>query len=144
MLMDTILNQIKDAMRAKDSVKLETLRFILSTIKYVQIEKRRDLTDEEILDVLTKEVKKRREAIELFKKSGRDGLVTEEETKLAVITAFLPAQMSADEVAAIVNTAIAKVGTENMGMLMKEVMMQTKGKADGKMVSDLVRSKLAA
>lgn len=143
MIMQQIQDQIKDAMRAKDSVKLETLRYILSGIKYVQIEKQRDLTDEEILDVLAKEVKKRKDAIELFRSSGRDGLVLEEETKLSFIMGFLPAQLPREDVEKIVDAVIAKIGKENMGMVIKEVMVQVKGKADGKMVSQLVRERLA-
>ena len=144
MLMGTIQNQIKDAMRAKDSVQLETLRYVLSTIKYVQIEKQRELTDEEIIEVLGKEVKKRKEAIDLFRKSGRDVLVTEEEQKLVFISRLLPEQLSQDEVTKVVGEVVASVGKENMGMVMKEVMARVKGKADGKMVSDIVRAQLAA
>jgi uncharacterized protein len=143
MIMQQIQDQIKDAMRAKDSVQLETLRYILSGIKYVQIEKQRDLTDDEILDVLAKEVKKRKDAIELFQKSGRDGLVQEEETKLQYIKALLPAQLPREVVEKIVDEVIARSGKENMGVVIKEVMAQVKGKADGRMVSDLVREKLA-
>ncbi|HSW89425.1 MAG TPA: GatB/YqeY domain-containing protein [Patescibacteria group bacterium] len=142
MIKSTIQDQMKDAMRARDSVKLETLRFVLSGMKYEEIEKHRELTDEEAIDVLSREVKKRREAIELFRTSGRDQMVADEESKLAVIMTLLPTQFSKEEVEKIVEAAIAKVGKENFGAIMKEVTPQTKGKADGKMVSDVVKAKL--
>lgn len=144
MIMQTIRDQIKDAMRAKDAVKLDTLRYVLSTLKYVEIEKQRELTDEEAIDALSREVKKRKDAIELFRNSGRSELVTEEEAKLAVIMTLLPAQMTSDEVSVIVDDVIATTGKENMGMVMKEVMARVKGKTDGKMVSDIVKSKMAS
>lgn len=143
MIMQTIQSQMKDAMRAKDAMKLDTLRYALSQIKYVQIEKQRDLDDDEIIDVLSKEVKKRREAIDLFGKSGREGLVIEENAKLAVLLQLLPAELPAEDIEKVVDEVVSRLGKENMGMVMKEVMAQVKGKADGKMVSDIVRQKLA-
>jgi len=142
MIRDKITQQVKDAMRAKDAVKLETLRFVLSGIKYVEIEKQRELTDAEIIDVLGKEVKKRKEAIELFRSSGRTELVSEEEGKLVFIISLLPEQMSREEVEAAVDAAIAKVGKDNMGLIMKELMPTVKGKADGKLVSDIVKERM--
>jgi uncharacterized protein YqeY len=142
MIRTQITDQMKDAMRSHDKVKLDTLRFVLSQIKYVEIDKHRELEDAEIIDVLVSEVKKRREAITLFKNSGRDQMVTEEEAKLAVITSLLPSQLSEDEVNELIDTAIAKVG-KNMGLVMKELSSQIKGRADGKLVSELVRARIA-
>jgi uncharacterized protein len=142
MIKQQITDQIKDAMRSHDAVKLETLRFILSQIKYVEIDKHQELNDEAIIGVISNEVKKRRDAIKLFKDSGRDQLVSEEEEKLVTIMQFLPEQMSREEVEKLVDEAIAKVGTSNMGLVMKELMPQVKGKADGSMVSEVVKSKL--
>lgn len=142
MLKQSIQAAIKDAMRAKDPVTLETLRFLLSTIKYSEIERQRDLTDEEVLDVLSKEVKKRREAIALFARSGRDGLVADEEVKLAVILRFLPKELTKDEIQAIVAAAIQTVGSKEVGKIMREVMTKTKGRADGALVSTMVKDAL--
>lgn len=144
MLMQAIRDQIKDAMRAKEPVKLDTLRYILSTLKYVEIEKQRELTDEEVVEAVSKEVKKRKDAIELFKNSGRDVLVSEEEAKLAVIMTLLPKQLSAQEIEQLIDEAIAEVGKENMGAIMKALGPKTKGRADGKLVSELVRQKMTA
>lgn len=140
----TIQNQLKDAMRAKDAVKLETLRYVLSELKYSQIAKQHELSDEEATDVLSKEVKKRKDAVELFRNSGRLELVEQEEAKLIHITALLPEQLSEEVVAAIVDEVIAAEGKSNMGAVMKGVMARVKGKADGRMISTLVQTKLKA
>ncbi len=140
----TIQNQLKDAMRAKDAVKLETLRYVLSELKYSQIAKQHELSDEEATDVLSKEVKKRKDAVELFRNSGRLELVEQEEAKLVHITALLPEQLSEEVVAAIVDEVIATEGKSNMGAVMKGVMARVKGKADGRMISTLVQAKLKA
>lgn len=143
MIKQTITSQMKDAMRARDAVKLETLRYVLSQIKYSEIDKKRDLTDDEIIGVLANEVKKRKEAIKLFADSGRDQLVSEEEVKLGTITSLLPEQLSQEEVERIVDEAILKVGKANMGMIMKEVSPQTRGRADGSMVSAIVKERMS-
>lgn len=142
MLKTKILDHMKVAMRARNAVELETLRYLLSQIKYSEIDKKRELTDDEAISVLSNEVKKRREAIKLFTESGRNELVTEEEEKLKVITSLLPEQMSRSEVEKIVDEVIAKVGNENMGVVMKELMPLVRGKADGTMVSEIVKSKI--
>lgn len=143
MIQTTITDQIKDAMRAKDSVRLETLRYVLSQIKYAQIDKHRELTDDEIIGVLSNEVKKRRDAIQMFKDSGRTELVDEENTKLAVIVALLPAQLSTEEITALVKETIAASEDKSFGSIMKQVSAKTRGKADGKMVSEVVKQQLA-
>jgi uncharacterized protein YqeY len=142
MIKQTIMSEMKDAMRAHDSVKLETLRYILSQIKYSEIDKKRELTDDENIAVLANEVKKRKEAISLFASSGRDQLVTEEQQKLETITSLLPAQLTRDEIEVIIDEAISRVGKANMGAVMKEVTPQTRGRADGSLVSEIVKAKI--
>lgn len=143
-ILQTIQSQLKDAMRARDTVKLETLRYILSELKYESIEKQRDLSDDEASAVLAREVKKRKDAIELFHNSGREELVSEEQAKLAFITSFLPEQVDEATVTTIVDEVIASIGKDNMGMVMKEVMNRLRGKADGRMVSTIVQAKMKA
>ncbi len=138
-----IQNQIKDAMRAKDALRLETLRYVLSQIKYAAIEKRADLSEEETQNVLSKEVKKRKDAIDLFRHSGRLELVSEEEQKLAVITGLLPEQLPTAEVEKIVREVLAKSTDRNMGVIMKTVLQEVAGRSDGKTVSAIVRSLLS-
>lgn len=142
MIKDQIMTDMKTAMRERNAVVLETLRYILSQIKYVEIDKQRQLTEDEVLGVLSTEVKKRRDAIKLFRDSGRDQLVTEEEEKLKVITSLLPAQLSAEEIEKLVDSAVAKVGKGNFGAVMKELMPQVRGKADGSLVSEIVKKKI--
>lgn len=144
MIKQTIQAQLKEAMRAKNSLKLDTLRFILSELKYKEIDVQHELSDEEILEVMSREVKKRRDAIELFKNSGRDVLVKEEEVKLAIILEFLPVQMVPEQIEEVVDRAISKLGKENMGAIMREIMPEVKGKADGKLVSQIVQKKLSS
>lgn len=140
----TIQDQLKDAMRARDSVKLETLRYILSELKYAQIAKQAELSDDECIEVLGREVKKRKDAIDLFHKSGREELVDEEKAKLVFITSLLPAQLESSAIETVVDEVITKLGKENMGMVMKEVMARVKGRADGRMVSEIVQAKMKA
>ncbi len=142
MMKQTITDQMKDAMRARNAVKLETLRYILAQVKYKEIDEHRELTEDEAMGVLANEVKKRKEAIKLFKDSGRDQLVIEEEEKLATITSLLPPQMSREEIEKLVDAAIAKVGASNIGMIMKELMPATRGKADGSLVNEIVKVKM--
>lgn len=142
MIKEQIQSQLKEAMKARDSVKLETLRFLLSELKYAEIALQHELTEEEELQVLSKEVKKRTDAVQLFNDSGRDQLVTEEEAKLVFIRSFLPAQLSAQELEVIVDDVIADVPDHSFGSVMKEVVARTKGRADGKTISSLVKAKL--
>ncbi len=142
MIKEKIQSQLKEAMKARDSVKLETLRFLLSELKYAEIALQHELTEEEELQVLSKEVKKRTDAVQLFKDSGRDQLVIEEEAKLVFIRSFLPAQLSAQELEVIVDDVIANVSDRSFGSVMKEVVSHTKGRADGKTISSLVKTKL--
>jgi uncharacterized protein YqeY len=142
MIKEQIQSQLKEAMKARDSVKLETLRFLLSELKYAEIALQHELTEEEELQVLSKEVKKRTDAVQLFKDSGRDQLVTEEEAKLVFIRSFLPAQLSSQELELIVDQVIADVPDHSFGSVMKEVVARTKGRADGKTISSLVKAKL--
>ncbi len=138
----TIQSQLKDAMRAKDTIRLDTLRYVLSEIKYEEIAKQRELSDDESLAVLSREVKKRKDAIELFNKSGRNELVREETEKLQIILSLMPKQLERDELERIVDEVVATATDKNFGMIMKEVMNRVKGQADGKVVSEVVKAKL--
>jgi uncharacterized protein YqeY len=142
MLRQRITDQLKEAMKAKDKTRLEALRYLLSLVKNKEIDKKGELTDEEIVTVAQSEIKKRKEAIELFRKGGREELVTEEEEKLKVLAEFLPEQMSKEEIERKVDEIISG-GTKDFGAVMKAVMGEIKGKADGKLVSEVVRERLA-
>lgn len=141
MLRENIQEQMKQAMRDRDQVRLEAIRFLWSEIKNVEIDAKHELSDEEILEVAGREVKKRRDVIDQMKSGGREELVGEEEAKLKVIMEFMPEQMSREEIEKIVGEVVSG-GAADFGAVMKEVMPRVKGKADGKLVSEVVKTKL--
>lgn len=134
---------MKTAMKAHDALSLDALRFLLSIIRNAEIDLHRDATDEEVVSIIQKEVKKRKEGIEQFEKAGRAEVVAEEKKKLEVISTFLPAQMSPEDVQKEVSAIIAALPTKDMPSAMKEVMAKLKGKAESKLLSDAVKTELA-
>ena len=144
-LQQRIESAMREAMLARDIRRVGTLRMAMAAFQNRRIELGRDLTDEDVVDVLSKQMKLRRESIEHFKAAGRDAMVQVEEEESAVIAEFLPAALSQDELAAIVSAAVAETGASSpadMGRVMGKVTPQVKGRADGKAVAELVRSKL--
>ncbi len=141
------MNEIKDAMRSKDSLKLSTLRFLHSAIKNREIELRPNpMTDDESMGVIKKLVKQRKESIEQYKAGNRQDLVDQEAAELKILETYLPAQMSKEQVEKLVAEVIASTGAKtvkDMGPVMKEVLAKSGGAADNKLVSELVRSKLS-
>jgi uncharacterized protein len=146
MLSDQIVSDLTASMKAKETVKMNTLRMLKSAIKNKEIEKKeKSLTDAAILEIIQKQVKQRNDSIEEFKKAKRQDLVDKEEQELAVLQAYLPEQLSQDALKAIVAKAIETTGAKgkaDMGQVMKAVMAETKGRADGKSISQLVSSAL--
>lgn len=142
MLIDTIRQDLITATKAQDALSLKALRFILSEINYARIDKQRELTDEDVINVLQKEVKKRQEAITLMKKGGRLELIDEEEKKITVINKYMPAQISDDELEKIVAEITQANSGGQMGAVIGLVMQKVKGRADGKKVAQLVKMKL--
>ena len=146
--MDTkaqIKNDMKEAMRAKDTSTRDTLRLVTAAIKQVEVDERKELTEAEIQTLLIKQAKQRRESIEEYEKAGRSELAETEKTELAIIEKYLPQMMSEDEIRVIAEKVIADVGatdTKSMGAVMGKLMPQVKGKADGKLVNQVVRQLL--
>ncbi len=133
--------------KAQDVIKRDTLRFALAAIHNEEVAKRRDLTDDELLQVLGKQAKMRRESIEAFSKGGRDDLVAKEKAELAVIESYLPQQMGRDEIAALATAAIAETGAmspADQGKVMQKLMPRVRGRAEGKLVAEVVGSLLRA
>jgi hypothetical protein len=131
--------------KARDAIKRDTLRFALAAIHNEEVAKRRDLTDEELTSVLGKQAKMRRESIEAFAKGGRDELVAKEEAELRVLAGYLPEQLGRDEIAALARAAIAETGATSpadQGKVMQKVMPQVRGRAEGKLVAEVVGSLL--
>jgi uncharacterized protein YqeY len=144
MIKEKIQKEILVSLKQKKETDLKVLRFLLSSINYAEIAKGKALTDEEIISLFQKELKKRKEAIEMFKKAKRMEIVADEEKQLAIIQAYLPVQMSQEELEIIINGEIKKInGVPNIGQVIGLVMAQVKGKADGSLVSALVRQKLS-
>ena len=130
------------AMKARAELKVSTLRLITSAIKNKEIDERKELDDEGVLAVLNTAAKQRRDSIEQFEKGGRQDLADKEKAELVIIQEYLPQQLSKEEVAAFIKEAIAETGAagaKDMGKVMKALMPKVKGKADGKLVNDLVK-----
>jgi uncharacterized protein YqeY len=139
-------DELKQAMVARDGERRDTLRLILTSLRSAEKELQRPLHDDEELQVLQRERKRRTEASEAFRAGGREGQADAEERELAVLEEFMPEPLSEDELEEIVDDAIAEVGATSMrdiGRVMADVMPQVAGRADGSAVSQLVREKLA-
>lgn len=146
MLRDRLNDEMKQAMKARDEIRLSVIRLIRSSVKNREIESRHELNDGEITEVVSTLVKQRRESIRMFGEAGRTDLVEKEEKELAVLLTFLPQQLSREEVEALVVQAIADSGAQgpkDMGNVMKVIMPHVTGRADGSLVSAVVKEKLA-
>ena len=145
-LKEDLTADLRNAMRQRDAVTRDTIRLLLSAIGYEEKAKRTDaLPEDAVLLVLTKQAQQRRDSIDAYQKGDRPDLVAKEEAELAIITKYLPQPLTADEVAAIVQTAIADAGAsgpQDMGKVMGRIMPQVRGRADGKQVSALVNQTL--
>jgi uncharacterized protein YqeY len=138
---------MRDAMRARDSLRTSTLRMAMAAAHNRQIELGRSLRDEEMVDVLTRQVKQRRESIDQFRAGGREEKAQTEEAEAVILAEFLPQQMSAEELEAAVTQAVAEAGATgpaDLGRVMGALMPRVRGRADGKAVSDAVRRRLGA
>lgn len=145
MIKDDIQQRIFIALKEGKKTELKVLRYISSQIKYEEINKQKELTDEEVIALLQKEVKKRQEAILLFKKAGRSELVEDEEEQIVVIKRYLPRQLSNDELSKIVDEVISSSpDLGNVGKIIGLVMAKVKGQTDGAVVAGLVKQKLSA
>lgn len=144
-LLDRLTEDMKAALKSKDKVRLETIRLLRGQLQDARIAKQGELSPEEEIAVLTSAVKKRREAIEAYEKSDRLDLLEKEKAELAILQAYLPEQLSAEEIAAEVDKVIAELRAASMrdfGAVMKETMARLKGRAEGKVVQQIVREKL--
>ncbi len=146
-LLGTIVADLTEAMKAKDAERLSTLRMVKANLMNRKIEKGGELTDEEITKALQSLVKQRRDSIEQYDAAGRTELAEKEKAEIAVIEVYLPQPASSEEIAAAVGAAVAETGAtsmRDMGAVMKAALAKLSGKtADGKAVSDAVKSKLS-
>ena len=143
---ETIEGELREAMKARDAERRDALRLILNALKGSEKELQRPLSEDEELQVLQRERKRRVEAAEAFRAGGREKQAEGEEYELDVLEEFMPSQLSEEEIEEIVDDAIAEVGATSMaqlGRVMADVMPQVAGRADGSVVSQIVREKLA-
>ncbi|MDZ7843947.1 MAG: GatB/YqeY domain-containing protein [Anaerolineales bacterium] len=143
---ENLREELKDAMRSNDPLRKTTLRMALAEIKNQEIEKKEELSEPEILNILQKEVKARRETIEGAEQADRQDLIAKAEAEIEVLEEFLPQQLSDDELRGLAEDVIKKVGASSMadiGSVMGQLMPQIRGKADGKDANRIVRELLS-
>lgn len=144
-LKDKIRSDLKASMKNQDKISLSVLRLLNSDIRNKEIELIKEIDDAEVIKIIKTNAKKRRDSIEMYKQGKREDLVKQEEGELVILQKYLPEEMDENAVREIVKSLIGKTGlnkASDFGSLMKEVMRETKGNADGKMVSSLVREEL--
>ncbi|MGE3261266.1 MAG: GatB/YqeY domain-containing protein [Bacteriovoracia bacterium] len=146
----SIKDRLKEAMitsmKAKEAEKLGAIRFIQAAIKKIEVDTRKEMDDAAVIPILMNLAKQRRDSIEQFRKGGREDLAVKEESELKLIQSFLPEQMGADELALLVDAAIAETGAKSMrdmGAVMKAVGAKVAGRAEGSVISETVKKKLA-
>jgi uncharacterized protein len=147
MILDQISKDLKEALVKRDSFRLSTLKLLMAGIQNKEIElraKQQKITEESVFEVLKKEAKKRKEAIVLYEKGGRMDLADKEKNELKILTAYLPQELSDEEIKNIIRKKIDELGAGiNFGKLMGEVMKEVAGRADGQKISGLVKEELA-
>jgi uncharacterized protein len=145
-LVERLEGEVRDAMLARDATRRDALRLILNSLRSAEKDLQRPLSEDEELQVLQRERKRRNEAAEAFRTGGREAQAEQEETELAILEEFMPEPLSEDELERIVDDAIAETGAtslRDMGRVMADVMPQVAGRADGSAVGQIVREKLA-
>lgn len=144
-LMEQLTADMKEAMKKGEKERLSVIRLVRGAVRQAEIDGKKTLTDDEVIAVIGKEVKMRRDSIEEFARGGRTDLVEKTQAEIAVLMPYLPKQLSTDEVKKIVADVIAAVGAstaKDMGKVMGALMPRVKGRADGKLVNEIVRSLL--
>lgn len=141
MLEEKLANDLRQVMKSGEKVRLDVIRQIRASIKNTQIAKQKKLDESEVLGVVYKEAKQRRESIEEFKKGNRQDLVAQEEAELAIIMEYLPKQISREEIVAIASRIIQEAGAKgprDKGKVMPKIIEQLKGKAEGREINEIV------
>ena len=142
---ETLLNDLKDAMKNRDELKKNTITMLRAAILQVEKDSQKTLTEDEILAIVAKEVKKRKDSMEDYKKGDRLDIVEQLEREVEILSKYLPKQLTNEEIVELVNEAISSTGAtspRDMGKVMQYLRPKTAGKSDGKVVSDIVKEKL--
>ena len=144
-LKEQLQNDLKEAMKAKDSFKRDTIRFLMSAIKQVEVDTRKELSDADIVKIIQKSIKQREEAAQQYKEGGREDLYEKEIKEAQILKAYLPKQLSDEELAQEVQAIIQEVGAtsmKEMGKVMQTATKKLAGQADGKRISEMVKKLL--
>ncbi|SDC72219.1 hypothetical protein SAMN02799630_01289 [Paenibacillus sp. UNCCL117] len=144
-LSDRLNDDMKLAMKSQDKFKLSVIRMVRAAIKNIEIDQRKPLEEQEVLDVLNREVKQRKDSLQEFEKAGREDLAETLRAEIAILMEYMPQQLSDEEVKAIVQQTIQEVGASSkadMGKVMSALMPKVKGRADGKVVNQFVQQLL--
>ncbi|AZN40468.1 GatB/YqeY domain-containing protein [Paenibacillus albus] len=141
-LSERLNDDMKQAMKSQEKFKLTTIRMIRSSIKNQEIELKRPLEDAELLDILSREIKQRKDSLQEFQKAGRDDLAKDVAAEIEIISVYLPQQLTEEEIKLIVQQTIQETGASSkadMGKVMSALLPKTKGRADGKLVNTFVQ-----
>ncbi|MEW6171425.1 MAG: GatB/YqeY domain-containing protein [Candidatus Omnitrophota bacterium] len=145
-LVERILQDYKEAMKTKDTIKVSILSFLRSELNYAAIEKqKKNLDDQDVLSVIRKQIKQHQDSIEQFQKGNRADLVEKEKKELEILKSYMPQEMPQEEIKKLIEETISATGAsemKDMGRLMKELMPKLGGRADGKLVNDLIKERL--
>lgn len=142
---ERLMEDLKSAMRAGDELRKSTLRMLRSAIGYREVEVQRTLSDDEVLDVIAKQVKQRQDSIAEYTRGNRQDLVDQERAEMAILVTYLPKQLTREEITELARAAILQLGISDIkqqGMVMKALLPQVKGRADGRLVNEVVRQLL--
>jgi len=146
-LLKKLQEEMKSAMKSGDKERLATIRMLISEIKKVQIDAQKELSDDEIIKILQKYAKQRKDSIEQYRKAGREDLAEKEERELQIVQEFLPQPLSEEEIEKLVEEAIKETGAssmKDMGKVIKLVIEKAQGRAEGSVVSKIVKAKLSS
>ena len=144
-LKEKLMEDLKNSMKNKDTVRKNVVTMVRASIKQREVDERIELSDEDIIDIISKQVKEKRDVIEDFKKGGREDLVALTNKEMEILLEYLPKQLSEEDVEKIVRETITEIGAKSikdMGMVMKSVLPKIKGKADGSLVNKIARKYL--
>lgn len=145
-LKEKLMNDLKTAMKDKDIIRKNTVQMVRSSVLQFEKDNRTELDDEGVLDVIARELKKRRDVLPEYEKSGRDDLINDMKREIEILLSYLPEQLTEEELEEIVAAAITEVGAtsmRDMGKIMGVIMPRIKGRADGKIINAIVKAKLS-
>lgn len=141
-LANKLMDDLKSSMKNKDTIRKNTITMVRAAIKQIEVDERKTLTDEEILEIISKQLKEKRGAIEEFKKGSREDLVSLTESEIEILLEYLPKQLSEEEIEKIVRETIKEINATSLkeiGLVMKAVMPKVKGRTDGNIVNSIVK-----